>query len=309
MRRCLLTAVLLTACTRGPESIERLTFHVDTVATATTLPLELPIGAYPLPSGQVAVLDVRASKLFILDSAGVLQATLGGPGKGPGEYVSTRPLAPGFAHQSFILLDADTLIHMTDGTDSALVVRRGPSGDVLARYGQPVAPPATFFHFGKMKEAIAEGRIPDELKNGVVPFLERDQRVWVVQQAMGRIDHYTSDGRHLGGLSLPAEHVQHRTDEFFRASRAVANEPDRMATISMVAGGVADAGKLWLLLSGPDSLPANLVVIDSSYTIRESYQIPDAAGATFLSHDPRSGDFYLLDRGEAVLLRLRFPSR
>jgi len=309
---------------------------VDTLATPSTLPVELPIAAYTLPTGEIALLDYKASKVFILDSAGTLQSSFGRPGKGPGEFLmargfalhadtiavfdigngrlsnfrrdgafaGTRLLPRGFAHQAFVLLDGDTTLHMTDGVDSALVVLRSPAGQVLARYGTPTVPPQTFFHFGKMKDVVAAGHIPDEYKNIVFPVLGPRRDVWIVQQSTGRIEHFGADGTRLGGLLLPADHIARRTKEFFRASRELAKDPARMAGLAMIGGATADERGLWLLLAEPDSVPAQLCLIDTTYTIRESYEIPEASGATFLSRDPRTGAFYLLNRGEGVLLRL-----
>ena len=331
-----LVGLLLAACT-GPQTRQMAaSIRVDTLVTASTLPIELPIGAYPLPSGRIALLDYKASKLLLLDSAGRLQTSYGRPGKGPGEFlrayglalhadtlavfdigngrlanflpdqgfVGVRPLPQGFAHQAFILLDGDTTLHMTDGADSALVVLRSPTGQVLVRYGTPVVPAQTFFHFGKMKQAAAEGRIPDEFKNIALPVLGPQRDVWIIQQATGRIEHFRADGRRLGGLSLSPEHIARRTEEFLRASREVAKDPARMAGIAMISGADAKDGRLWVLLAEPDSVPAQLVVIDTTYTIRESYEIPGAAGSSSLSRDPRTGALYLLNRGEGILFRL-----
>ncbi len=332
----ILAILLCAACTRRESGRAVTTVRVDTIATPSTLPVELPIAAYALATGQIALLDYKASKVFILDSAGTLHSSFGRPGKRPGEFlmaygftlhgdtiavfdigngrlsnflrdgafVGTRLLPQGFTHQAFALLDGDTTLHMTDGVDSALAVLRSPTGEVLARYGTPVVPPQTFFHFGKMKEAVAAGHVPDEYKNIVFPVLGPRRDVWIVQQSTGRIEHFGPDGTRLGGLLLPADHIARRTEEFFRASRELAKDPARMAGLAMIAGATADDRGLWLLLAEPDSTPAQLCLIDMTYTIREAYEIPEAAGTTFLSRDPHSGAFYLLNRGEGVLLRL-----
>ena len=324
------------ACTRPRPPASEATVGVDTLVTPSSLPVETPITAYPLPSGRVALLDYKASKLYLLDSSGAVLETLGSPGKGPGEFlmaygltrhadtlavfdigngrlanflpgrgfVGVRPLPQGFAHQAFVMLDGDTTLHMTDGVDSALAVLQAPTGQILARYGTPIAPPVTFFYFGRMKQAAAEGRVPDEFKNNVLPVLGPRRDVWVIQQATGRIDHFAHDGRRLGGLTLPTDHVTRRIEEFLRASREVAGDPGRIGGIAMVAGADAEDGGLWLLLAEPDSVPAQLVMIDTSYTIRATYSVPGAAGASFLSRDRTTGRFYVLNMAEGILLRL-----
>jgi len=311
-------------------------FRVDTIATATSLPLEVPLVVRPLPSGDLAVLDYKACKLLIVDSLGHLRATYGRAGKGPGEltlafgftlhgdtiavfdvgngrlanflpdrgFVGVRPLPAGFAHQSFILLDADTVIHMTDGVDSALVVRRSPDGRVLVRYGTPVAPPTTFFDFRTMKQAAREGRVPEELRNSAVPVLGPTGDVWVIQQATGRVERFTSAGRLLGGLTLPQEYIRQRTAAFFHDAKAVEKDGARFAAIYMVAGAAADSAGLWMLLAQPDSASAQLVRADTTYIIRGTYNLPGAAGARFLTKDDKTGAFYLINPGEAVILRV-----
>jgi hypothetical protein len=341
-RLCTLIAVLLgAACGTPRHPPARADAGVDTLATSASLALEIPIAVRPLPGGRVVLLDYKASKVFILDSAGALLETFGAPGKGPGEFlmaygltthgdtlavfdigngrlvnflpgrgfVGVRPLPNGFAHQAFVLLDGDTTLHMTDGVDSALAVLRAPSGAVLARYGTPIAPPVTLFYFGRMKQAAAEGRVPDEFKNNVLPVIGPSRDVWIIQQATGRIEHFAPDGRLLGNLELPADHVAGRVQEFLRQSREVASDPGRIGGIAMVTGAYADADGLWLLLAQPDSVPAQLLMVDSSCSIKAMFTVPGAAGASSLSRDRASGRFYLLNMGEGILLRLTLPQK
>ncbi len=331
-----LLLLLAAGCRSTPPAVGRAGFRVDTVATTATLPLETPIAALPLPAGRVALLDYKASRLYLLDSTGKALETFGGHGKGPGEFlfpygltlhadtlavfdigngrlvnflpqqgfVGVRSLPAGFAHQAFLLLDGDTTLHSTDGVDSALAVLRSPTGQVLARYGTPLVPPTTLFDFGSMKQAAAEGRVPDEFKNTVLPILGPKRDVWLIQQATGRIDHFSPEGRLLGGLTLPQDYVAKRVEAFLEASRAVAKDPGRIGGIAMAGGGAAEDGRLWVLLVASDSVPPQLALIDTSYSIRATYSLAGATGATTLTRDPASGCFYLLNIGEGILLRV-----
>lgn len=310
---------------------------VDTVASPETAPIEEPVAAYPLPGGRLAVVDYRKNQVHILAADGRLDTSLGRAGQGPGEFsliygiafraetlavldigngrlsnfvlgrgfLGTRPLPPGFAHQAFVLLPGDTTLHMTDGADGALVTLRAPDGRVLVRYGDPLVPPPTFFNLRTMKEAIAAGRIPDEFRNTVLPVLGPARDVWVIQQTTGVIEHYSPAGVLLGSLSLPAEHVRAREAEFFRANRALMNDRARLADLRVAAAAVATADRLWLLLAVPDSIPAQLLAIDTSHVIRERHELPGAAGAITLTQDTVTGAFYLVNIGEGVILRAR----
>ena len=262
----LLIAVGATACRSAGRPIpDHLSFRVDTVVSPSVVSMERPVAAYPIPGGRLAVADYGANQILVVDTAGRLIARLGRHGDGPGEfgqllgvavrgdtvagldvgngrlvnfvgtgYISTRALPSGFSHQAFVLLPGDTSVHMTDGFDSSLAVARAPNGIVVARFGKPVSQPSAGLDLPTVKHALATGRIPDEIRNDVLPVVAVSTGdVWLIQQVSGVIEHYNRNGAFLGRVSIPAAFVRARLAESFRSNALLLGDPARLSPASV----------------------------------------------------------------------------
>jgi hypothetical protein len=102
------------------------------------------------------------------------------------------------------------------GRDSALALTRTVTDSSSLRLGPPVVPPPAFFDLTAMKAEIAEGRVPDQFRNGVTAVMGRNGTLWLLVQTELEIRKYTSNGQLVWTRRLEVPETEESLREFFR---------------------------------------------------------------------------------------------
>lgn len=342
LRRIGLVAVLfLAACDsldpplkRGSEvTLSVLDTLISVEDTVVSQPSELTID----DRGLVYVTDFGSSRVAVLDSLGNPLRLIGREGSGPGEFrwprsvtvhhdtmrlvdsrngrlqiltdtgrfIGTMPLPPGATSGAVSIAADGSLLVGMNGTDSLLARRYNPEGEPGIGLGRPVAPTADVWNFTEIKRQIGEGRVPDVLRNIVLPVLADDGAVWLGLMAEGVVEHYSPEDLLVWRITLTEPEFDTIRARFFELNAAESN-PGRLHSLAYFVEGEAVGNDLWLLVRRQDE-PMLMLVLGQDGVVRRRIRAPEAIGINGFALDLPRRRLYLLAAGEGTVLRADLP--
>lgn len=224
-----------------------------------------------------------------------------------GTYLTGRRIpAEGMGGGSAVLPDG-TVAVATGGADSTLVAVFDTGGHRIAAFGQPPAPPATFWDFAAMKSEIRAGHVPDQFRNLAMPFWGPDDALWLVLVAEGQVRRYTENGRLRLTRTLQDATLDTIRNTFFAAGRNEKN-PAFLPMLRIVRDAQATAQGLWLLLDTPGQLGYSVILLLDPETgaVRRRVLVEGVPDAGQMAVDPDRLQLYLSRNDKASVVRFPF---
>jgi hypothetical protein len=281
--------------------------------------------------------DYTLHRVLVVDGEGPPR-TLGREGSGPGEFSGPSALAVGNDTLRVVdrgngriqvlttagayvrsyalerqamggevsLLPSGVAAFATGGIQSRALARVfDPQGHALADLGGLVAPQSALFNIRALKKEIAEGRVPDALRNRARPLLASDGGAWTVLLADAAVQRYDRGGALLWTRSLEAPELRGIRETFFRRNREDPR-PFAFLPLTFVTDAAAAGDDLWLLLNAGEDAPATLLVVSPAGELRTRVRVPAAPGARQLAVDRARGTLYLAT-ADARLVAVPLP--
>ena len=342
-RRCVLaTGALLAMAACGPREVagpqEYAITAIDTLITETTNRLAKPYEVALGPDGAVYVTDVELGSIIALSPEGTFQQAIGRTGAGPGELkfprstrvfgdsilvvnsgngrlemfrasgelLGSRPLPAAAVSGAVDLLPSGAMLVSTNGEDSALARRLTGFDSLSAKLGAPVAPMSAMWDFTAIKQEIAAGTVPAQIRSITLPVLAPDGSAWLVLAAEGLVQRYGPSDSLEWSRQLVAPELAQIKAAFFEANRRLAN-PNAFATLAYVVDAEPVGSGLWLLLRMPDEVETVILVLDAAGQLSACLRIPPAKGVRAMAIDQERRVIYLVAYEDAVLLRAALP--
>ncbi len=253
------------------------------------LPMVLAVGGDSL-----RVADVRAARIQVFTTAGIL--------------VRSQPL-PLAIFAGAVALSADGRVAVaTGGRESAgLAATFDSGGRQLRAYGEPVVAAPGVFNLTDIKAQIHAGKVPDAIRNFVLPFFAPDGGLWLVLLAEGVVQRFDSTGTRLWSVSLEVPEATAIQAAFFARNRELEGNPAAFAALNYVSDGAAAGDSAWLLLNTPEDDPSVLVVMGAGGEIRARVILTDVRGARQFALDPARRRLYLAVPSAATLVVVPLP--
>ncbi len=328
----------LVACGGAPE--ESVEVPVTTLVardTVVTTSSELIGGVLDLavaPDGRLYLSDFQSNEILSVRPDGTDPRTIGRDGSGPGEFrmpwsiaVSADSLwvydlrngrvqvfhrSGAYVRQYAATLpqtgrgrtfNADgELAAATGGQDSALVAVYGSTGARKRTLGEPIVPPTMMFDFGRIREQILAGEIPDAYRNDALPVWDHDGSMFVAFYAEPEVRRYGSDGTLVWTRTLDDPVLESARAAFVRKNRENTN-PARLYTLRYVVDGQAVDGDLWLLLDTETEDDGVILVLDGADgSIERRVVLSGLSGAGQLAVDPARDRLYASVPDAAMLV-------
>lgn len=284
----------------GEIVIDNLEVVVSDAVVDISVPSDVDIDA----QGRVYVVDRRLRQILVVSPEGDVVGTIGRGGQGPGEF--GRP--PGLAVRGEILwvLDLNRGVQALDldgnylaeypvqgvfrdfafGPGGGLmfansrVYRRGglvavldEGGEEVALVGELVAPDATEWAFGPLREAVLQGTIPEEFRNHSLPIAGPDGTVWVFLQTELLLRRYGPEFRLLAEARLDIPEREAIMEHYF-VEFAAAPAADSFFFPTLVQDGFATADRALLLWGTVEGQPGLITVHDASGAIVQRLLLP-----------------------------------
>lgn len=338
------TTILLTglaaACAPGsvdePAVVDHALQAVDTIVAPGDARFnrlsELVVG----PDGELFAVDAGAGTILELTSDGRILRTIGGAGSGPGELQQPRSLHVGrdtlrvvdggngrlarftrdgadagtlpatpAIFSSAVAFGGDGSMLLANAAGPMLVQRVGPDGVAVDSFAPQVVPAPAVWDFGAIKTEIAEGRVPANLRNLVLPVLASDGSAWAAYQTEGVVERYNAGDSLLVRRVLEEPGFTAMREDFFRRNKEM--DANQLASLAYFVTGQAVGDDLWVLLRMPEEEGAALLVIGPDAAVRSRITFPAATGIRGFALDPRSGRLHLLAWGEGAIYAATMP--
>ncbi len=255
-------------------------------------------GEFNLPSA----LDVSLDTIRVVDSGNGRVQIL----QRDGAYVRSYPM-PGNVFGGTAIHRDGRLAVPTQGFRTEVLARTfDPEGQPLDSVGRTVAPSVELWDILAIKDQIAEGQVPNALRNMAKATFDAAGALWLVLNAEGLVQRYDTSGALLGSYRMEAPELDRILHAFFESNREIADAPAFRA-LSYVADVYAVGDALWLLLYLPEDEASVVLVIALDGTPRQRVVVPTARGARQLAFDPRSRTLYLAVPSEASLIAVPLP--
>lgn len=332
--------LLLAACVAPPssETNDEVTLSdVDTLVVPGDGRFERLSDLVVGPLGELYVIDYNASTLVQLDPDGTIVSTIGGAGGGPGElqrprsvYIGvdtirvvdegngriarftrdgreagTTPLPPAFFGGAVSFGDDGAAV--VGNTSGKLLARRyDPAGVLIDSFAPQVVPAPGGWDFGAIKQTIADGEVPANMRNLVLPVLAADGSAWLAYHTEGVVERYDARDSLVARAEVEVPEVAAMRAEFFRRNREM--PADRLFTLSEFAKGQAVGDRLWLLLRQADDAAAMLLVIGPNAQVEHRIRVPAVLGALAFAVSPADRRLYLLVLDEGAVYGATLPA-
>lgn len=320
---------------RGSDDVVARTLVArDTVISTAS---ELIGGAIDMvvgPDGRLYIADFQNNSILSVRPDGTDPRTIGREGSGPGEF--RRPWSLGASADGIWVYDmgnarvqaldaAGSYVRQyaakipplgggralnargemaagTGGRDSALVVVLGGADSAPLTLGEPVAPPATFFDFGSIRERILRGEIPEEYRNDVVTVWDEAGSIFVAFHTEPEVRRYGPAGELLWTRTL--------TDPVFTTARAAFvrknrenPDPSRLFGLRYFVDGQVVDGELWLLLNSEDTEAGVILVLaGDDGSLRRRLTLSGLSSVGYFAVDPARGRIYVTIPDEAMVV-------
>jgi len=234
------------------------------------------------------VYDMRNARVQTLDITGAYRS----------QYALKIPQLGG----GRALNDRGALAAATGGLDSALVVVvRGADAERIL-LGEPVAPPATFFDFGSIRERILRGEIPEEYRNDVLPVWGEDESVFVAFYTEPEIRRYDLGGDLLWARKLDDPVLASTREAFVRKNRENKN-PSRLFALRYFLDGQVVDGDLWMLLNSEDEEDGVVLVLDGGTgSLKRRIVLSGLSSVGQFAIDPSRRRMYVTVPDEAMVV-------
>jgi len=324
----------------SPDTVTEIELTVvDTLLRADAPGLGMPSELAIDETGLLYVTDAAASTVHVVDTTGTILRTIGRPGAGPGEfrrprslrvardtvrlidqgngrvltfapdgrYLGTRPEPPVWVSGGVVLGADGSAVVALNGYDGVLAQRFDAAGNAGNQLGTPVVAAPEVWDFPALKQQIANGEVPAELRNVVHPVLGPNGGVWLLLDAEAAVQHYTARDSLAWSLDLTEPEFAAIRAEFFERNRTDAN-PNRLWPLSYLVGGRVVGDDLWVLVRQPEAAPTLLLIVDPGGRLRHRVVVAAARGVRGFALDRRHAVLYLLAYQDAVVLRVRVPA-
>ncbi len=116
----------------------------------------------------------------------------------------------------------------------------------------------------RIREQIAEGEIPDEFQDIVLPVLTSDGGLFGVVQSEGVAERHSRDGALVWSRQLLVPEVDAAIDRFFRGWEEGVDWPRSFPVPTTARWGRELGEDLWLMMDSVDEAGSTLVVIDGA---------------------------------------------
>lgn len=330
----------LAACDELPPDSTVFDIALSSPETVISLESELlgqPSDLAVAPDGRLWVADVRGHRLLTVAPDGSDPVYVGQEGEGPGEFRAPSGIVAGedrvrvidmangrvqdYALDGSHIADwlvpvplnsgpsaADLggrLIASSSGTDSALATVHflGETDPATAlKLGPLITRGSTFFDMTSIKNRIAEGDVPDEMRNFVIPIGGHDGVTWLLVETETEVRKYGADGALQWQQALDGPEVEAARADFFRRNNEDDN-PSRVFPLVTMRDAAEVDGALWVLMWTAPGAPAVFYILDADdgTTIgRVSVPTPDVASGFTI--DMRARRLYIAIADEASVL-------
>lgn len=328
--------------TRSPGTVESLSLRpTDTLITTNS---EMIGGVYDLtvsPDGDVYVADYGFKHVLAVAPDGTLRRTIGREGAGPGEFQMPYVVrasrdsvwvfdAGGDRVQVFdtagavarsYALDAPTLGGGRDfredgwlaatigGFEGALIIVLDGAGARVATFGEPLAPPATYFDFTTLKAEMRQGRLPNAFRNSAMLAWGPDASLYLVFLAEPQVRRYDANDSLLWTVTLNEPVLQSIRDVWVRKNVEEKN-PSRLYRLQYVTDLAVVDGDLWILLNTADEQDGLVLVLGAGDgVVRRRIVFPGLPNTGFIAVDEARRRVYMAPRGEGSVVIFELPGR
>jgi hypothetical protein len=288
------------------------------------------------PQGTLYAVDRQADRIHVVDASGEPRPSIGGSGKGPGEFAQpttaevvgdtlfvvdsgnarlqglslsgepwlTRALPPGYPPS----IGAGTRFVRPTlgwGTDTALAVIHRPDLTRLAGIGRIVGEPAYVVNPAHMKREIRDGTVPAIFLNTAEAVVGPDSSTWLYVPARGTVQRFDAAGRELWSVEL-IEPERERLMAAFVADNT-AKPTGSFALLRYVLDVTLVGDDAWVLLGSSLTGQASVRVLSADGTVGERLEFPGVSGVSELAVDPARGFVYFVQPDAAQLIRIPWP--
>jgi hypothetical protein len=219
-----------------------------------------------------------------------------------GNTLGDRIVATPLFGYSMVALDG-RIITTTQGDDSTLAILVDGAAEPV-RLGPSVVSGPAFFDMTAMKRTIADGEVPQSMRNFALPVLGADG-AWLVIHSESEVRKYAPDGTLVWSTTLTGSDVDAARADFFRRNAAPDMPPFSIASLTLVDDAEEVAGNLWLLMHGVADSPAVIRVLDGTSGVELGRIAADVTTpATRLAVDRKNDRLYLALNDVATVLSL-----
>ncbi len=289
------------------------------------------------PRGELFVVDANASTIVQVGSDGTIGLPIGGAGGGPGELqhprsvfigldtirvvdegngriarftrdgrgAGTTPLPPAW-FSGAVSFGEDGSAVVSGASGPMLVRRYDPTGSVVDSFAPQVVPAPGVWDFGAIKQTIAGGEVPANMRNLVLPVLASDGYAWLAYHTEGVLERYDARDSLVARAEIEVPEVAAIRANFFRRNREM--PANQLFTLSEFAKGQAVGDRLWLLLRQPEDSASMLLVIGPGARVESRIRIPAVTGALAFAVSPADRRLYLLVVGEGAVYGVTLPA-
>lgn len=334
---CALACV--SACGSGPSQStgevvsSRIVVQDTVISTASELiggAIDMVVG----PDNRLYIADYQSNWILSIRPDGTDPKTFGREGSAPGEFrtpwalavssdsiwvydmgnarVQTLDITGAYSSQyslkipqlggGRVLNNRGALAAATGGRDSALVVVvRGTEAERIS-LGDPVAPPATFFDFGSIRERILRGEIPEEYRNDVLPVWGEDESIFIAFYTEPEIRRYDLGGDLLWARTLDEPVLASAREAFIRKNRENTN-PSRLFSLRYFLDGQVVDGDLWILLNNEGEEDGIVLVFDGGNgSLKRRIVLSGLSSVGHFAIDPSRSRMYVTVPDEAMVV-------
>jgi len=252
-------------------------------------------GAGPNEFSQPATLEARGDTLYVVDwGNGRLQAvTIGG------DHVSTSPLPPG---QAPSIGGGMRFVRPTWGIDTMLAVIHRPDLSTVAEVGRVIGVPMNTVYPRRMKQEIAEGRVPDIMLNMAEAIIGPDSTVWLFVAARGSIQRFDAEGREMCAVDLDEAEREALFAEFVseNAEKPIGSFFGLQYLLDVTLVG----DEAWVLLGNSLRGTASVRVLGPEGELGRRIEFPGIEAVDEIAVDPDRGYVYFIRPDAAELVRV-----
>lgn len=329
----LVACLVCVACSDGArdDAIRETVLVAPTtvLAASETSDIGLVVDMFVDPSGNVILLD-WSEKTVVAVSAGGETRSIGRQGEGPGEfqYPSHAGTAPGALQvldqmsgkvqvidydgrlqRDFVLAagvsEADfgssriAFTRATRSPEEPLVSITDTGGELLHRVVAPVTAALGNWDTAEMRRAVANGEIPVEFHNDVLPVLRDDNGLWVFLQSQRRLQSYSDSGAQLLDIAVDVP----ESAAIRQGWEEVALDGSRNVVVWLrfVGDAAAVGPELWLLWADAGTGTRTITIHGASGVQRLRVELRDAPDAGLMSIDTSAQRLYVWTSEGALL--------